>query len=103
MPIHQTGRQCTRDGRPFEDFYAWLYRLPKEQQQEYEQARQRQHAHRQDAIDRGDLIMLPDQSYVWKDQATMQKGKPQDEIWSKYHDRWAEENAIVSENIIEEI
>ena len=103
MAIHQTGRQYTRDGRPFVDFYDWLYGLPKEQQQEYEQARQRQHAYRQDAIDRGDLIMLPDQSYVWKDQATMEKGKPTDEIWAKYHDRWAEENAIVSENIIKEI
>jgi hypothetical protein len=103
MPIHQTGRQYTRDGRPFCSFDSWLKSLPIQQQQEYEQARQRQHAYRQDAIDRGDLILLLDQSYVWKDQKTMEKGKPQDEVWASYHARWSEENAIISESITKEI
>ena len=97
MPIHQSWKQYTSDGRPFVSFSTWLDSLSPEQQQEYEQAKQRQHTYRQEAIDRGDLTLLPDQTYVWKDQSTMEKGKPVDPVWARYHDRWAEENAIVTQ------
>lgn len=103
MPVHQTFRQYTQDGRPFIEFRTWLGSLPTEQQPAYEQALSRQQAHRQDAIDQGLLTLLPDQSYVWKDLDTMKKGKLQDEIWSQFHDRWAKENAIVSQDSTQEI
>lgn len=101
--IVTTGMQTTRDGRPFVNFDDWLKALPQEQQQEYYGAVARQHAYRQQAIDRGDLVILEDQSYRWRDEATMLRGKPQDPVWAQYHDRWAEENAIIGESQLKEL
>jgi len=101
MGVRMSGRQTTRDGRPFVGFEQWLGSLPQDQQAEYRAAVARQHQHRQEAIDRGDLIKLEDQSYVWRDEETMTRGKPQDPVWAAYHDRWAEENAIVGQTFIE--
>lgn len=103
MGIHWTGKQTTRDGRPFVNFDVWLRNLPQEQQDEYAAAAKRQHTYRQESIDRGDLQMLEDNSYVWKDEETMHRGKPQDPVWARYHDRWAEENAIVGKLQLKEI
>lgn len=103
MPLRFNSTQYTRDGRPFVKFFDWLETLTPEEQQEYYAAMKRQHAYRQDAIDRGDLTLLPDQSYVWKDAEALARGKPIDPVWAKYHDRWVEENAIVGKTIIEEI
>lgn len=102
MPVKQIWKQTTRDGRPFITFLTWLDRLPAEQQEEYAAAKGRQQAYRQQAIDKGDMEIGPDGVYIWKDQETANRGKPQDPIWAKYHDRWAEECAIVTEMITEE-
>lgn len=92
----------TIDGSPVVNFPDWVKTLSKEEQTRFEEARTRQHRHRQEVIDRGDMI-ITENGYEWRDPAAAEKNKPSDEIWLEYWDRWLKECKIEFNNRWEEI
>ena len=71
-------------------FDDWIENLPNDQKQECLSGVKSQHEIRQQAIDRGDMI-LTTQGYIWKDAETAQRGKGIDPVWEKYWLRWQKE------------
>lgn len=94
MPFKQSWKEIAVDGGPVIPWHEWFATLPVDQQQIYAQAQQRQFEYRQEAIDRGDMILDSDGNYVWKDAATAALGKHQDEVWADYHKRYHRECGI---------
>jgi hypothetical protein len=80
----------------------WIATLPNDQQEEFYQARKRQLARRQKAIDNGHLIVVED-GYAWTDQETFKKkSHGVDRIWYSYFHRWLiETNQEFTETITE--
>lgn len=81
------------------DFWVWIKRLPEHEKQEFLEADVRQKKFRQEAIDRGDMIIDPEDktSYIWRDEQAANKNKKSDEIWVSYFCRWKQERGIVGE------
>lgn len=71
-------------------FDTWIAGLSQEEKQEFGQAKLRQIAHRQNAIDQGAMI-IDRGSYVWTDQQTATINKPTDDVWHKYFQRYLKE------------
>lgn len=94
MAVRQVWQQISASGDPPMAFEQWLATLPYPEQQEYLAAKQRQHAHRQQAIDQGLMHIDSAGGYVWRDEAAAQQGKPQDETWARYHARYHRECGI---------
>lgn len=77
-------------------FEQWIETLPEVEKQECLAGISNQLKFRQEAIDRGDMI-LGDSEYIWKDEETASKGKGIDEVWERYWRRWqAETQAILT-------
>ena len=79
------------------DFWVWVYNLPEHEKQEFLEADIRQKKFRQEAIDRGDMIIDPDDgsSYIWRDEQTANKNKKFDETWVAYFSRWKQQRGII--------
>jgi RimJ/RimL family protein N-acetyltransferase len=86
------------------ELHDWIKTLPFDEQQEFNEAEARQIAFRQEAIDRGDMIIeVADTSdkplgwkstlsnYVWRDAETEKKGKEHDPAWLVYWNRYLTE------------
>ena len=71
-------------------FIEWIESLPNDEKQECLDGMARQHSMRQQAIDRGDMV-ITDNGYIWKDEETAKRGKGIDEVWEKYWRRWQKE------------
>jgi len=102
MPIRQIWQSTTENGQPPRPFEDWLSSLSDVEQATYQAAKQRQHAYRQQAIDRGDMIIDNAGAYIWRDPETAKHGKPQDDVWAKYHARYHFECGIKTICIEEE-
>ena len=74
-------------------FHPWVATLTQAEQDEFAQALARQEALRQPFIDDGLLVMIPE-GYEWKDQATLQNGKPTDPVWQTYWSRWVDPTGV---------
>jgi hypothetical protein len=72
----------------------WANTLSEAEKLEWVNGRARQHEMRQQAIDRGDMILLEGE-YVWKDKETASRGKGIDEVWEKYWLRWQAETGVI--------
>lgn len=89
MTITQTFNYAWPEGTTPITFIDWIKTLTQEEQDEFAQALARQDALRQKAIDDGMLELDPNgEGYVWKDYDTLTIGKPQDETWLVYWDKW---------------
>ena len=98
------------------ELYAWLKTLPLDEQQEFKEAEARQLAFRQEAIDRGDMIVVVSENqdrpgnwegkltdYVWRDAETEQRGKQHDPAWLIYWQRYLTECNIKFESVKKEV
>ena len=95
MPVRQSITWETIDGRPFTSIEEWLETLPKEEQDEYWAARERQDQYRQEAIDSGLMIRDPETGdYVWRDDDALETNKGSDLVWHQYWMRWLDECGI---------
>ena len=81
------------------DFWKWVYHLPEHEKQEFLEADIRQKKFRQEAIDRGDMIIDPEDntSYIWRDEQAAIKNKNSDATWVSYFSRWKQERGITGE------
>ena len=103
MPILSKFVYTWPDGTTPIEFYAWVTTLSKEEQDEFAHALTRQFAFRQQSIDEGLLVLVPEVGYKWKDKTTLDIGKPTDPTWQRYWQRWqAETGVIFSVEMIEE-
>lgn len=113
MAVEHQFRYRVPEGQRFVTFEEWTQNLPADQNLEFNQARQRQEAHRQAAIDRGDLIRdwskvdisdpTSQPTYIWKDAETEHKNKPADPVWLQYWDRYLTETNTTFEIVKVEI
>lgn len=83
------------------EFEDWIAALPNHEKEECLSGIQNQVKMRQEAIDRGDMIMT-NEGYVWKDAETAQRGKGIDSVWEKYWLRWQEETGVIFSTTFEE-
>ena len=112
MPVKQEFKYTTMDnsGLP-KSIDEWVTTLSAEEQQKYNEADLRQRKYRQDAIDRGDLILIPGKfttpddldSYVWKDEETAKRGKRWDPEWLEFWNRYTSECKVKLEIVSSEI
>jgi len=112
MPVKQEFRYSTVDnsGPPL-IINEWVDTLTAEEQKKFKQAELRQRRYRQDAIDRGDMVLLPGEftcaedidSYVWKDEETAKHGKNWDPEWLEFWDRYLVECKIKMEIVSTQI
>jgi len=84
-------------------FTDWIKTLPSEQQLEFLQSRDRQHAFRSEAIADGRMIIDDEGTYVWKDKESRVKNKPYDDTWLRYWERYIKETNTIFEVVDEEI
>ena len=83
--------------------YDWIATLSADEQEKYQRAETRQFKHRQDAIDRGDMMIDPQTNdYVWKDNETAKKGKKTDRVWLEFWTRYLTECNIKFESDFKE-
>jgi hypothetical protein len=102
MKVMQKFLQKTTDGRPYVSFDEWQKTLPQDQYSEFLQAQKRQLAYRDEAISRGDMyIDSTSGDYIWKDQATADRGKTTDDVWYDYFERWRRECSIADASVLE--
>jgi hypothetical protein len=102
MPIVQKFICEYADGRPGIHLNDWVAMLSEEEQKQYHTAKDRHHAHRQAAIDSGELIRSGD-DYVWRDKHA---SKPNDPEWVTFYQRYAKfckDKGIILTNIKTEI
>jgi hypothetical protein len=97
----------------FPTLHEWVKTLIDADQTEFYQSEIRQFNYRQEAIDRGDMIVdpdnpvewfpgqdLPNPKYIWKDEETAAKGKEHDEIWLHYWNRYLAECNVKFEVVV---
>jgi hypothetical protein len=83
--------------------HKWVETLPMSEQAQFRAAELRQFDLRDQAIARGDLVVVKDTGivndtvYVWKDDATAAKGKGTDPEWLAFFLRYQTENGITFE------
>jgi hypothetical protein len=103
MPVEQEFVYSTRDGQPPMPFNKWVETLPVSEQVQFRAAELRQFDLRDQAIARGDLVVVEgtgninDRVYIWKDEATAAKGKGTDPEWLVFFKRYQKENGITFE------
>ena len=93
MPVRQVFQWQWPPGVEPLWFRDWLATLPENECREGMEAIRRQEHLRQDAIDQGRMILV-DNGYVWKDEATANRGKGTDTVWEKYWMRWQKETGV---------
>ena len=93
MPILQQFKYTWPPGAPQIKLYPWIATLSQEEQDEFRLADIRQKEFRQEVINQGQLI-VNDTGYVWKDQDTLNTGKPTDPTWQIYWTRWIHETGV---------
>jgi len=75
----------------------WVATLNGYEQELFRQADMRQVKHRQNAIDKGDMIIdSVTKDYVWRDIETAKKGKPTDRVWLEFWNRYVDECNLVT-------
>ena len=88
------------------DLFAWIRTLPRAEREEFYQAKERQEAHRQQAID-AQRMELSKGTYVWKNNDEAKKNKPSDPTWVKYFQRYLRETntqfKVVYEEMVETV
>ena len=101
MAIRHEFNVTSDSGEPVLPINLWVEKtLSKNEQKKFQVALERQLKYRQEAIDRGDLIVIPpskgeiNDHYVWKDADTATKGKPYDEEWLEFWNRYLDANKI---------
>ena len=103
MPIEQEFVYKTQDGQPPMPLHNWVETLPANQQAQFRAAELRQFDLRDQAVARGDLVVVKDTGvvndtvYVWKDEATAALGKGTDPVWLAFFARYQKENGITFE------
>jgi hypothetical protein len=84
-------------------WYEWIATLNENEQAKFRRAETRQFKFRQDAIDRGDMIIDPKTNdYVWRNKETAKKGKPTDGVWLEFWNRYLTECNIQFESKFKE-
>lgn len=72
--------------------YEWIATLSYEEKARFWRAEIRQRKYRQDAINKGDMIIDFDTgNYIWKDSETAKKGKLTDGVWLGFWNRYLSE------------
>jgi hypothetical protein len=103
MPVAQEFVYKTQDGQPAVPLHKWIETLPMAEQVQFRAAELRQFDLRDQAIARGDLVVVEgtgavnDRVYVWKDEATAAQGKGTDPEWLAFFMRYQTENSITFE------
>lgn len=103
MPVAQEFVYKTKDGSVPITLHHWVETLSESEQQQFRAAEQRQFALREQAIARGDLVVVKDTGvvndtvYVWKDPETAAQGKGTDAEWLAFFMRYQTENGIIFE------
>ena len=81
----------------------WVALLSTEEQEKFQRAWDRQRKFRQDAIDKGDMIIdktnTNEESYIWKDEETARANKKNDGTWVTFWNRYLAENNLKFEVI----
>ena len=103
MPVEQEFVYKTQDGQPPMPLHKWVETLSMSEQAQFRAAELRQFDLRDQAIARGDLVVVEgtgntnDRVYVWKDEATAAKGKETDPEWLVFFTRYQTEDGITFE------
>lgn len=103
MPVEQEFVYKTQDGLPPVTLHQWVATLPMSEQARFRASELRQFDLRDQAIARGDLVVVKDTGivndtvYVWKDDATAAQGKGTDPEWLVFFTRYQTENGITFE------
>ena len=84
------------------DLFAWINTLPRAERDEFYQAKERQEAHRQQAINDQRMEMSKG-AYIWTNQEEANKNKPSDPTWVKYFQRYLRETNTQFKVIYEEV
>jgi hypothetical protein len=100
--VRQTFEWSTVDDAPFVSIETWVSSLSVEEQQHFLEARSRQDAYRQAAIDAGLLILDTNSDYIWRDKIAARQGKSTDEVWNNFFERWKKECGIILHTQIKE-
>ena len=101
--VWQRFQRSTKDGSPLIELEHWVLTLPEDEKKLFFEAQANQKAYRQQAIDRGDMILSKQGGYIWRDQETASKGKQTDQTWLRYFERWIKECNIEFNIQVEEI
>ena len=78
----------------------WVTTLSQEEQEKFQRAQIRQRKFRQDAIDKGNMIISKGdantnkESYIWKDKETARVNKKTDGTWLFFWNRYIAENNL---------
>jgi len=78
----------------------WVTTLSQEEQEKFQRAQIRQRKFRQDAIDKGTMIISKgdentnEESYIWKDEETARVNKKTDGTWLFFWNRYIAENNL---------
>jgi hypothetical protein len=78
----------------------WVTTLSQEEQEKFQRAQIRQRKFRQDAIDKGNMIISKgdantnEGSYIWKDEETARVNKKTDGTWLVFWNRYIAENNL---------
>jgi hypothetical protein len=105
MPVAQEFVYKTQDGQPAVPLHKWIETLPMAEQAQFRAAELRQFDLRDQAVARGDLVVVEgsgavnDRVYVWKDETTAAQGKGTDPEWLAFFTRYQTENGITFELI----
>jgi hypothetical protein len=83
-------------------FLDWIKLLSESEQEEFYQAKERQEAHRQQAINDQRMEMSKG-TYIWTNQEEANKNKPSDPTWVKYFQRYLRETNTQFKVIYEEV
>jgi hypothetical protein len=87
----------------FMTLFEWVATLSIEEQDRFRLADQRQVNHRQNAIDKGHMIIDPQTNdYIWKDNETAKNGKKTDRVWLEFWHRYVDECNINFESTFKE-
>ena len=103
MPVAQEFVYKTQDDHPAMTLHHWIQTLPMAEQAQFCAAELRQFDLRDQAIARGDLVVVEgtgavnNRVYVWKDEATAAQGKGTDPEWLAFFMRYQTENGITFE------
>ena len=82
-------------------FGNWINELPEPDKTECLTGAACQNKMRQEAIDRGDMI-ITDNGYIWKDAEAAKRGKGINDVWEKYWLRWQSETGVIFSVTFEE-
>jgi hypothetical protein len=99
MTVRQEFKFTSDSGEPVLNITQWAStKLPTEEYLRFQQAVSRQLALRQDYIDSGLLVVdktdNSQHSYIWRDEEAAKNGKPWDDEWLTFWNRYLEENKI---------